>query len=64
MPKKDVLLTKDIANRRIRVEQVIQRIKSFSILRHEIPMSLLHILDDVFVICCAFCNLMPPISKK
>ena len=64
MPKKDVLLTKDIANRRIRVEQVIRRIKSFAILRHEIPMSLLHILDDVFVICCAFCNLMPPISKK
>ena len=64
MPKKDVLLTKEIANRRIRVEQVIRRIKTFSILRHEVPFSLLHILDDVFVICCAFCNLLPPISMK
>ena len=32
MPKKDVLVTKDIANRRIRVEQVIRRIKTFSML--------------------------------
>ena len=64
MPKKDVLVTKDIANRQIRVEQVIRRIKTFSMLQHEIPISLLHVLDDVFVICCAFCNLMPPISKK
>ena len=64
MPKKDVLLTKEIANRRIRVEQVIRRIKTFSMLWHEVPFSRLHILDDVFVICCAFCNLLPPISKK
>ena len=59
MPKKDVQLTKEIANRQIRVEQVIRRIKSFAMLRHEIPMTLLHTLDDVFILCCAICNLMP-----
>ena len=64
MPKKDVLITKDIANRRIRVEQVIRRIKRFNMLKYELPINLLHILDDIFIICCAFCNLMPPISKK
>ena len=64
MPKKDVLRTKEIANRRIRVEQVIRRIKSFNMLKYEIPISLLHVLDEVFIISCAICNLMPRISKN
>ena len=64
MPKKDVLKTKDIANRCIRVEQVIRRIKNFNILKYEVPLSLIHILDEVVIICSAICNLMPPISKN
>ena len=64
MSKKDVIETKEIANRHIRVEQVICRIKSFNMLKYEIPIVLLHVLDDIFVICCAICNLMPPISKN
>ena len=64
MPKQDVLKTKAIGNRCIRVEQVIRRIKTFNMLKHEIPISLLHVLDDIFIICCGFCNLMPPISNK
>ena len=64
MPKKDVLKTKEIANRWIRVEQVIRRIKTFNILKYEVPLSLTHILDDVVIICSAICNLMPAISKN
>ena len=64
MPKKDVLKTKDIANRRIQVEQVIRRIKNFNILKYEVPLSLIHIVDEVVIICSAICNLMPPISKN
>ena len=64
MPAKDVIKTKQIANRRIRVEQVIRRIKSFNMLKYEVPISLLHILDEVFIISCAICNLMSPISKN
>ena len=64
MPKKDVRKTKDIANRRIRVEQVIRRIKSFNMLKYEVPITLLHVLDEVFVISCAICNMMPPISRQ
>ena len=60
MPKKDVMKTKDIANRRIRVEQVIRRIKSFNMLKYEVPITLIHSLDDIFIICCALCNLMGP----
>ena len=64
MPNKDVMKTKDIANRRIRVEQVIRRIKSFNMLKYEVPIKLLHVLDEVFIISCAICNMLPPISKK
>lgn len=64
MPKRDVHKTKQIANRRIRVEQVIRRLKCFNILKYEVPITLLHVLDDIFTVCCAFCNLMPPISKQ
>ena len=64
MPKTDVMKTKEIANRRIRVEQVIRRIKSFNMLKYEVPITLLHSLDDIFIICSAICNLLPPISKK
>ena len=58
MPKKDVIQTKEIANRRIRVEQVIRRIKSFNMLKYEVPITLIHSLDDIFMICCALSNLM------
>ena len=64
MPKKDVQKTKEIANRCIKVEQIIKRLKCFNILKYEVPITLLHVLDDIVLICCALCNLMPPISKK
>ena len=64
MPAKDVLKTKEIVNRQIRVKQVIHRIKTFNILKYEVPLSLIHILDDVFIICSAICNLIPPICKQ
>ena len=61
MPKKDVQKTKEIANRCIRVEQVIRRLKCFNILKYEVPVTVLHVLDDIVIICCALFNLMPPI---
>ena len=64
MPNKDVMKMKDIANRWIHVEQVIRRIKTFNILKYEVPIKLLHVLDEVFIISCAICNMMPPISRK
>ena len=38
--------TKNIANRRI-VEQIIGRLKQFNLLGNEVPITSLHLLDDV-----------------
>ena len=50
--------TKRIANV---VEQVITQIKTFKILSQEFPIKLLNSIDDIFCICAALCNLLPPI---
>ena len=55
--------TKQVANLRILVEQVIRQIKTFRILSQEFGISLLSSIDDIVIICCALCNLLPPIFK-
>lgn len=55
--------TKLIANRRILVEQVIRRLKTFRILKNELPISALHHIDDVIHVCAALTNLKEPIYK-
>ena len=57
----DVKKTSNIANVRIYVEQAIGRMKVFSILKHELPISLLSEADDIVRVCCSLCNLLPPL---
>ena len=57
----DVRKTSSIANVRIYVEQAIGRMKNFNILKHEIPINLLPLSDDIVQVCCALCNLLPPL---
>lgn len=64
MTAADVAKTKKIANVRIHVERVIQRIKKFRILSQVIPISLLSTLDHAIVVCCAITNLKGPIVKE
>ena len=59
MRKQDVVKTKEIANLRIFVEQAIRRLKTFRILKHEMPILLLDKFDDIVTICAALCNLYP-----
>ena len=47
MSSSDVQLTKAIAHRRIYIEQAIRRMKCFRILKYEVPLSLMHHLDDI-----------------
>ena len=57
----DVKKTSNIVNVRIYVEQAIGRMKVFSILKHELPISLLSEADDIVRFCCSLCNLLPPL---
>lgn len=61
MSTADVQLTKNIANRRIYVEQAIRRMKCFRILKYEISISLMHHLDDIVKTVAGICNLYPPL---
>ena len=55
--------TTRVANLRILVEQVIRRLKSFRIIKHGVPISLIPTLDKVLKVCAALCNLRSPIYK-
>ena len=43
----------------IHVEQAINCIKSFRILKNNLPVSLLQHIDDILWTCAALCNLKP-----
>ena len=57
----DARETSNIANVRIYVEQAIGRLKVFILLKTELPISLLPLADDIVSVCCALCNLLPPL---
>lgn len=59
--RSDVWKTKSIANARIHVERAINRLKWFSILKHQLPISLLPLLDDIVTVCAALNNLLLPL---
>ena len=59
----DVQKTSLITNVRIYVEEAIRRVKDFTILKNELPISLLPLVDDMIVVCSALCNLAKPLSK-
>ncbi|CAH3185091.1 unnamed protein product [Porites lobata] len=39
----------------------IGRLKVFLILKNELPITLLPLADDIVRVCCALCNLLPPL---
>ncbi|XP_020900620.1 uncharacterized protein LOC110239252 [Exaiptasia diaphana] len=51
--KAEVAKTKEIANLRIYVEQAIRRLRTFRLIEHELPISLLGNIDDIVLICAA-----------
>ena len=56
--------TQRIANLRILIEQVIRRIKTFRILATEVPITLVHHLDDIVKVCAALTNIKVPMYKN
>lgn len=55
--------TYDIAQVRIHVERMIQRIKIYHVLRTTVPISLIPLMSDIFHMCCVLANLQPAIIK-
>ena len=60
----DVMKASSIANVRTYVEQAIGRMKVFHKLKHELPVSLLPLADDIVRVCAALCNLLPRLFTK
>ncbi|XP_064479028.1 uncharacterized protein LOC135392238 [Ornithodoros turicata] len=52
-----------IAQVRVHVERVIQRIKTFDILNSTVPAELVPYMTDIFRMCAVLANLQPPIFK-
>ena len=61
--KADVQKTNTIANLRIFVEQAIRRLKTFRIIKNELPISLIGNLDSIVIVCAALCNLYKPLGN-
>jgi len=64
MTSKNIGETKKVANVRIHVERVIQRIKTFKLINNVVPVSLIGMCDDILTICCAITNMQGPIVKE
>ena len=57
----DIKKTSSIANVRIFVEQAIRRVKTFNMLKNELPITLVSQADNIVKVCCSLCNLLPPL---
>lgn len=55
--------TKKVANLRIYVEQAIRRLKTFRLIKHELPIALMDKLYDIVTVCAAICNLYKPLCR-
>ena len=63
MTATDVHKTSRTANVRIYVEQAIARMKNLHIIKHELPISLLPLIDDITVVCTVMANFMEPLCS-
>lgn len=63
MSKVDVIKTKEVANRRIYIEQAIRRMKTFRILKFELPLTLYHHVDYICKIIAGICNMYIKLPK-
>ena len=59
----DVAEASKIANVRVYVEQAIGRLKYFNMLSSVMPVKCVPLCDDILNVCCALCNLLPPLCE-
>ena len=63
MTATNIQKTSRIANVRIYVEKAIARMKTFRIIKHELPISLLPFVDDIVLLCAVMTNFMEPLCS-
>lgn len=63
LSKEQVLLTRRIASARIHVERKMEQIKNFRIFNGVLPLTLSSTADEIFFVCTALTNLLPPLVK-
>ena len=61
MTPDDVKSTNNIANVRIYVDQAINRIKEYRVLKTQQPLFFLSMMDDIIQLCGALVNLKQPL---
>ena len=59
----DVIKTSNIANVGMYVEQAIGRVRRFHILKNELPITLLPLVDDIVRVRSELCILLPPLCE-
>ena len=59
----EVTETRRIAEARIHVERAIERVKEFQILKSEVDVSLIHVLEQTFQVCAWLTNFQRPILQ-
>ena len=62
--KAEVKASQTIASVRIQVERAIQRIKTYSIIRSEIPLTLHRSINQIWTVICLLTNLAPPLIDE
>ena len=62
MNSSDIRETIKVANVSIFVEKTIARIKWFRILKCQLPLLEITLLDDFVICCCSLVNLLPPLT--
>ena len=64
LDKDEVCESQTIAAVRIHVEQAIQRIKRFKIIRNEIGLTMHGSINQIWTVACLLTNPMPPLIQK
>lgn len=62
--RKDIEISRKLSSARIHVERAIGQLRNFDILNNKLPANLLPLLDSIVFICCAICNMHPPLIKE
>ena len=62
--KVEVKASRTIAPVRIHVRRAIQRIKTYSIIRNEIPLTLQGSINQIWTVICSLTNLAPPLIDE